>query len=155
MAMVSLYRDRYSDATAPLNCQLSARARCRWLDQVQYRPPKGRRGLRAERRAGLEADAERLTPAGLLGCIEGSRPTLSVLGDLHRIAVPTLMIVGVWEKAFLPLAALAEARLPGLRTVRLDGGHSINAEAVEAFDAALATHLADCRATEPARKAAP
>ncbi|MFC3227101.1 alpha/beta fold hydrolase [Marinibaculum pumilum] len=124
------------------------------LTELPFHPRNGRR-LHPAVRAALEADAGLLTPAGLLGCIEGSRPTLSVLGDLERIAVPTLMVVGVWEKAFLPLAALAQARLPGLRTVRLDGGHSINAEAVAAFDAALAAHLADCRAAEPARKAAP
>ena len=55
------------------------------------------------------------------------------------------MVVGQWEKAFQPLAAFAATALPALAVMRLEGGHSINAEAVAGFDAAITGHLAACQ----------
>lgn len=114
------------------------------LTDLPFHPSHGRR-LHALVRAALAEDAPRLPRDGLLRAVEQTRPGLSVRDRFHRIAVPTLMVVGQWEKAFQPLAAFAETVLPALAVVRLEGGHSINAEAVAGFDAALAGHLADCR----------
>ncbi|MEM7275749.1 MAG: alpha/beta fold hydrolase [Actinomycetota bacterium] len=57
--------------------------------------------------------------------------------DLHRLRVPTLLVNGVWEKAFQPHAEHVRNHLPGIVIVDLDGGHSINIEQAEAFDRAV------------------
>lgn len=113
------------------------------LTEIPFHPVHGSR-LHPAVRAALADDAHLLSRQALLLGMEHTRPASSVRAEFGRIAVPTLMVQGLWEKNFRPLADFAVQALPSLRTARLEGGHSINAEAVEAFDAEIEAHLAAC-----------
>lgn len=112
------------------------------LAEIPFHPVHGTR-LHPAVRAGLAADAGHLSRQALVLAMR-HRASLSVRAELHRIEVPTLLVQGLWERSFRPLAEAAERALPGLRIVRLEGGHSINAEAVAGFDAAVAAHFSAC-----------
>lgn len=59
-------------------------------------------------------------------------------GDqLGELTMPTLLVNGVWEKAFQPHADHVREHHPAIEVVDLEGGHSINVEQPEAFDAAV------------------
>ena len=64
--------------------------------------------------------------------------------DLGRISVPTLLVNGVRETAFQPLRDLAAREVPGIALVDLDGGHSVNLDQAEAFNAAVAAFIRRC-----------
>ena len=68
-------------------------------------------------------------------------PELSVAADLGRISVPTLLVNGTRETAFQPLRDLAAQAIPGLAVVDLEGGHSVNLDQAEAFNAAVASFI--------------
>jgi pimeloyl-ACP methyl ester carboxylesterase len=54
-----------------------------------------------------------------------------VLGDL---SMPVLLTNGMFEKAFQPEVAGLRERYPRLEVADLEGGHSVNIEAADAFD---------------------
>ncbi|MDJ0850925.1 MAG: alpha/beta fold hydrolase [Myxococcota bacterium] len=54
------------------------------------------------------------------------------------IAVPTLLVNGRFEKSFQADREFAAATVPGIEVVDLDAGHSVNIEAAEGFDGAVA-----------------
>lgn len=59
-------------------------------------------------------------------------------GDqLGELAMPTLLVNGVWEKAFQPNADHVREHHPEIEVVDLEGGHSINVEQPEGFDGAV------------------
>ncbi|MEE8399583.1 MAG: alpha/beta hydrolase [Desulfobacterales bacterium] len=60
----------------------------------------------------------------------------SVRSRLDKIQVPTLMIVGRYDTAFSRLRNIAEQRIPQLETIVLDGGHAVNIDVAEDFNAA-------------------
>ncbi|MEL7210394.1 MAG: alpha/beta hydrolase [Actinomycetota bacterium] len=62
--------------------------------------------------------------------------------ELHQLEVPTLLINGRFEKVFQPCVAEARASVPDLRVVDLDGGHSVNIDQPEAFNAAVLEFVA-------------
>jgi len=92
----------------------------------------------------LIEDARSLLSASLERSVRITRPELSVRDDFHRIAVPTLLVNGVWEKGFQPSAIFARECLPSLSEVQLQGGHAINAERVDEFNDALQQHMLAC-----------
>ncbi len=55
---------------------------------------------------------------------------------MHELAMPVLLVNGQWESAFQPFAEQAATLIPNLEIVHLDGGHAINAENPEGFNAA-------------------
>lgn len=57
--------------------------------------------------------------------------------DLHQLDVPALLINGRFEKAFQPSVTRAQAALPNLEVIELDGGHGVNIDQPEAFNAAV------------------
>lgn len=56
---------------------------------------------------------------------------------LAALEVPALVVNGRWESAFQPHAEHARTAMPSVEVVDLEGGHSINIEQPEAFDAAV------------------
>jgi pimeloyl-ACP methyl ester carboxylesterase len=110
------------------------------IEAIPYHPRYARR-FAPEIKQEMEADAAAISPRGIANGIRYTLCDLSVIDRLDRTRVPTLLVNGLWEKAFQPLRAAALARLPTLRVVDLEGGHSINAEAPEAFNAALRQHI--------------
>lgn len=85
----------------------------------------------------LVADAELASPGGVAHAIRSTVPDLSVAADLTRIAVPTLLVNGTRETAFQPLRDIAARDIPDLAIVDVEGGHSINIDRADAFDAAV------------------
>src|SRR5690606_6578549 len=93
-------------------------------------------------KAEMVADAERIDPNGILRSIALTSPDLSIAHRLGEITVPTLLVNGLWEKRFQPMRARVAAEIPGVEIVDLPGGHSINFEAADGFDAAVAAFVA-------------
>jgi len=89
----------------------------------------------------LVADAELLVPRAVAEALRTTTPDLSVAADLGRISAPTMLVNGLRESAFQPLREEAERRIPGLAIVDLDGGHSVNLDNAEAFNAAVASFI--------------
>lgn len=89
----------------------------------------------------LVADAELLSPPAVAQALRTTTPELSVADDLGRISVPTLLVNGTRETAFQPLRDLAAREIPGLTIVDLPGGHSVNLDQADAFNAAVAAFI--------------
>ncbi|BCX16992.1 MAG: 3-oxoadipate enol-lactonase [Geminicoccaceae bacterium] len=106
------------------------------------------RWLGADFRARRPSEAARLramlcaTPAeGYAAAAAAVRDT-DLCAEVHRIAVPTLLIAGSADPA-TPPARLEElrARIPRAELVVLEGAHIVNVEAADAFDHALLAFL--------------
>ncbi len=59
------------------------------------------------------------------------------IDELGELAMPTMLVNGRWEKAFQTHAAHVRSHLDHIDVVDLEGGHSINVEQAETFDAAV------------------
>jgi pimeloyl-ACP methyl ester carboxylesterase len=71
-----------------------------------------------------------------------SGPAPGVIDDLHRIAVPTLIVVGEQDDAYLKATEVMQAKIPGACRVTLpEAGHICNLEQAEAFNATLIRFL--------------
>ncbi|MEO1062270.1 MAG: alpha/beta fold hydrolase [Actinomycetota bacterium] len=57
--------------------------------------------------------------------------------ELGRLSMPVLLVNGRWERRFQPCVEQARQAIADLEVVDLEGGHSINVEQAEAFDAAV------------------
>ena len=113
------------------------------IEALPYHPRHARRFpplLKAE----MLEDARRVTPRGIANAIRYTVPDLSVADDLGRTTAPTLLVNGLWDKAFQPLRAKAIELLPALEVVDLDGGHSINVEAPDRFNEAVQAFMKEC-----------
>jgi 2-succinyl-6-hydroxy-2,4-cyclohexadiene-1-carboxylate synthase len=86
----------------------------------------------------LVDDAVLLSPVGVAETIRTTVPELSVAADLGRITVPSLLVNGRREAAFQPLRELAARQIADLTIADLDGGHAVNLDCPEAFNAAVA-----------------
>ena len=90
----------------------------------------------------LIADAGLISLAGIANGLRWTSPGLCVTPRLGEIAVPTLLVNGRRERRFQPLRDQAAQAIPGVRVVDLDGGHPINLDCAEGFNAAVADFLA-------------
>lgn len=111
------------------------------LEELRIHPRHAKRfpdAIKAE----LVADADMLAPEGILRSIALTSPDLSIANKLGEIHVPTLLVNGTWEKRFQPMRARIAEAVPGVQIVDLDGGHSINIEAADGFDRAVASFVA-------------
>lgn len=105
------------------------------LQTMRYYPRKGR--LPDAVFDVMLADAELMDPLGMALSMEVTVPGLSMRESFSRTQVPTLLVNGAWEKAFQPVADLAQQLLPSIRRVDIDGGHSVNAENADGFNRAV------------------
>ena len=106
--------------------------------------PKHARRLPPDVRAEMLDDAKLLSPRGVANAIRYTVPHLSVVEEIGKTKVPTLLLNGIWDKAFQPLRQKAADLLPALRVVDLEGGHSINAEAPERFNEEVRLFIGTC-----------
>ena len=111
------------------------------IEDLPYHPRFATRFTEAVKLEMLE-DAARVSPRGVANGVRGTLPRLSVIDRFSATRVPTLLVHGVWEKRFKPLAAAGRQAMPTLKVVELEGGHSINIEAAEAFNAAVGEFIA-------------
>ncbi len=129
-----------ADGLASLTAKLESEDGNAVLQSLPYHPRFARRLPEAVLGPLLE-DAESLSPVAVARLLRGIVPGLCVAEELHRIAVPTLLVNGRFEARFQPLRDRFAGALPSANIVDIDSGHSINAEAPEAFNAALEAFL--------------
>jgi pimeloyl-ACP methyl ester carboxylesterase len=106
------------------------------IDALPYHPRNATRAPE-DVRAELMRDAALISPRGIAQAMRHTLPRLGVADRLGELQVPSLLVNGLWEKSFQPLRALAAERLPSLEVVDLEGGHSINIENAQGFNAAV------------------
>lgn len=105
------------------------------LRALPYHPIHAKR-FPEDLKAKMVAIADHMNPYVLQQVIT-NRPLISSVDDLHTLTVPATLINGRFERAFQPCVDLATQALPELEIVNLDGGHSVNVEAPDAFDDAV------------------
>lgn len=110
------------------------------LESMRIHPRHARR-LPVEVKAELVADAALIAPAAIARSIRVTRTDLYAGDDLHRLAMPVLLVNGRNEAAFQPLRDKAAAAIPDARVVDLEGGHSVNIDAADRFNRAVTDFL--------------
>ena len=103
---------------------------------LPYHPCHARR-FPEELKGRMEAAADRVSPRALWASISGTGPGVGCRDRASELSVPTLLVNGRFEKAFQGDRDHAGATIPGIEIVDLDGGHSVNVEAPDAFDRAV------------------
>lgn len=99
--------------------------------------PSVSKRLPDEVRADLVAAYQRHDPAGLARMLQWTTPNAGAVDRLGELRVPTLLTWGVFEKRFRPGAELAIQGIEGLRVAELQGGHPVNVQDPDGFDAAV------------------
>ena len=90
----------------------------------------------------LVAGADTVDPQGFANLLAGAMPTLSVHHRLGTLHVPTMLVNGVKERKFQPNRDWLAQTHPAIRIVDLEGGHSVNVESPDGFNAAVRAFLA-------------
>jgi pimeloyl-ACP methyl ester carboxylesterase len=111
-------------------------------------------GLGLLNRGGAEVrDARHRDATGLAHAARGmlAQQGSVVIDSLPSIAVPSLVLVGANDTAFLGASDYMAAKIPGAKKVVIpDAGHAANIDQPAAFNAALLEFLTSARLTEPA-----
>jgi 2-succinyl-6-hydroxy-2,4-cyclohexadiene-1-carboxylate synthase len=90
----------------------------------------------------LLRDAGLISLHGVAQAMRYTSPDLSVADRFGQTRVPTLLVNGRREKTFQPARDAALAALPSLEVVDLDGGHPVNLDCPDGFNAAVRDLLA-------------
>ncbi|OAP48254.1 hypothetical protein ATB98_20780 [Sinorhizobium saheli] len=85
----------------------------------------------------LSKDADATDAAGIILLLEQATPVLSVRERLGDLRPPTLLINGRWENQFQPARNWLSETHPHIVIIDIEGGHSINIERPQEFDAAV------------------
>lgn len=110
------------------------------LRQLPYHPVHARRFPPAVQQALIDS-ADRMDPQAIRA--GGELVTaLNYHNRLDALAVPVMIANGTWEKSFQRDLAALLPQYEGLTVAELPGGHSINIEAPQAFNAAVLKFLA-------------
>jgi pimeloyl-ACP methyl ester carboxylesterase len=106
------------------------------LDEFPLHPSKNRH-LQPEIREALLDDMNLINLRGLSYNLQYMVPQCSVCKMIHENRIPTLLIVGKFDKQFAPLLAFAKKTIPNLEVLVYDGGHAVNIDAAEHFNQAV------------------
>jgi 2-succinyl-6-hydroxy-2,4-cyclohexadiene-1-carboxylate synthase len=102
------------------------------------------RSLSADARASLRAQREANVPHGLANSLRGAGAgaTLPMLEQLGEIGIPTLLIAGALDTAYVGHGRQMEQLLPHARLVVVpDSGHAVHLERPELFAAEVSAFL--------------
>ncbi len=110
------------------------------LRQLPYHPANARRFPPALRQR-LSDGADHVAPETLALLMQEALPRLSVRARLGDLSVPTLLVNGQYERKFQPLRNWLEEAHPRVAITDLPGGHSVNVECPEAFNATVGDFL--------------
>ena len=83
-----------------------------------------------------------LQPAGVAATMRFTTPSTSLRGGVARNPRPALLVAGRREKIFAEPTRFVEATMPDATVVRVDAGHSPNAEVPDEFNALAVEFLA-------------
>jgi len=106
------------------------------IDKFPLHPSRSR-NLPAEIKKALIDDSKLIEVNGFINTMFNTAGKSSVRETLPKNTVPTLMIVGKYDKQFAPLVEVAQQVIPGLETLILEGGHAVNIGAAEEFNSAV------------------
>jgi pimeloyl-ACP methyl ester carboxylesterase len=98
------------------------------------------RGLEGGFAPGDDRASQHTSAAGLARAARGilTQHHSRVIESLPSITVPTLIIVGADDKAYLAAADVMEAKIPGAVKLVVDNaGHKVNSDQVQIFDEAV------------------
>ncbi|MGF1456579.1 MAG: alpha/beta fold hydrolase [Alphaproteobacteria bacterium] len=142
--------DFESEAARAMRRQVD-RIACEGLEAIRALPfhPRRARRFPEDIYLAMNQDADAVDPAAVALSIRETFPGLSITERLQEIRVPTLLVNGKWEAQFQPLRHRAEEAMPALDIVDLEGGHSINIEAPDGFNAAVKAHLSRFSSRDP------
>jgi len=121
------------------------------VDMLPFHPKHARR-MPASVRDALAAAADRVDPFGVAMTLRHTAPTLFVGDELPAMVTPTLLANGVHEKGFQPYKWHIIERVPCARVVDLPGGHAVNMEAPEEFNAAVVKFIVELTRPKPWRR---
>lgn len=113
------------------------------LRLLPYHPINAKR-FPEDLKAKMVAAADAMHPATLRNTVR-NRESVSSRDDFGELQVPVLLVNGRWEKLFQQAVPHAQAALPSLRIVELEGGHSINVEAADGFNEAVIEFITGSR----------
>ena len=106
------------------------------LDRIPVHPRHARR-LPEDARQALVADAALHTPYGIANTLRYTTLASPVRDRVSENRVPTLLVCGERERRFASKRAFAEEAMPHLQVVGTPGGHAVNIETADAFNAAV------------------
>jgi pimeloyl-ACP methyl ester carboxylesterase len=110
------------------------------IDEHPLNPARNKR-LPTHVREALAADIALHSPEGLARTSLYTVPGSSVRERIAENKVPSLLVVGEREDRFARSRAYAEAHMPHLDVVGLDGGHAVNLDRPEEFNATVVSFL--------------
>jgi pimeloyl-ACP methyl ester carboxylesterase len=111
------------------------------LEAMAFYPKRTGR-LSADVEDAMARDAELISLPGMARSMMVTFPGLSVADRLGKIVTPTLLVNGRREKSFQALRDDAAQKIQRLEVVDLEGGHPINLDQADGFNAAVAAFLA-------------
>ena len=85
--------------------------------------------------------SDRIDPLGVVNTLKVTLDDLSIHDRVSEYSTETLLLNGIYEKPFQPFIEWIESNLPTFTVENIEGGHSLNAECPDAFNAAVATFL--------------
>jgi len=106
------------------------------LNDFPLHPSRSRHLEPAVKKA-LVQDVERIDLLGFSNTLLHMVPRCSVRDRIRENTVPTLLVVGRFDKQFAHLVDYAEKTMPFLEITVLEGGHAINADAAQMFNEAV------------------
>jgi pimeloyl-ACP methyl ester carboxylesterase len=106
------------------------------LDRNPMNPARSTR-IAPDVKARLVAEWSEHDPAGIARTLRWTSERTSVRDRLDQLRPPALLVQGVQEKRFRPLADAARAALPTLEVVTVPAGHAVNLHDPEGFNAAV------------------
>lgn len=134
----ALAEDGWEERVRPGVEAQAARLRAEGRAAIDDHPlhPLRHKRLPADLRAAFEADAALLDPVGVANTGLYTVPPSSSRARIHENRVPSLLMFGKRETRFAPHARFAGENMPSLTVVRLDGGHAVNIDDPDGFNAA-------------------
>ena len=103
------------------------------IDNFPLHPAKSSR-LPPDTKSALIRDVALVSPRGMSQTMLHTAAKASVREILGGNSVPTLLVVGKYDRQFAPLLEVAENSIPGLEVRILEGGHAVNIHASEQFN---------------------
>jgi pimeloyl-ACP methyl ester carboxylesterase len=103
------------------------------LERSSGNPARSHRIIPGVREA-LAVDMPLLQPRGVAGTIRHTGPASTVRDRIGGNTRPTLLVAGKKEKVFAEACHYVQTAMPNLTVVRVDAGHSPNAETPDAFN---------------------
>ncbi|MBW2090980.1 MAG: alpha/beta fold hydrolase [Deltaproteobacteria bacterium] len=106
------------------------------IDAFPLHPSRSRH-MRNDIKEALVEDVKKIDLKGFSNTMLHTAPCCSVKEIVGKNQIPTLLVVGRYDKQFAPLVEFAKETIPELEVLIFDGGHAVNIHAPEQFNEAV------------------